>query len=414
MIEIKEKHDCCGCSACVQRCPKHCISLKEDEEGFLYPSVDVSECIDCGLCEMVCPWLSRPDRILPVGVLAVKNRNEGERMSSSSGGVFIAVARKVIENGGVVFGAVFDEKWEVRHAYAETLEGVRPMMGSKYLQSRIEDSYRQAEVFLKAGRDVLFSGSPCQIAGLHNYLRKDYPNLFAIDFICHGVPSPGVWRKYLDETFNISARRAADGKNTVLSQSLNSLPVITGIEFRDKKRHGWKKYSFVVRGSAVEADKNSVLLSDIHRDNPFMKGFLADIYLRPSCYQCKCKNGVSHSDLTIADFWGIQNMMPDFDDDKGVGLVLVNTDGGKKMFDSLDMEVRQSTLEVAKRFNGGFKEKVTIPKDRNKFFIDYCNGIEVYKLIKLYTRKKILVKIRDERKKKIRLIKRVLKKILGL
>lgn len=325
----------------------------------------------------MCPWLNRPDRILPASVLAVKNRNEGERLSSSSGGVFIAVARKVIENGGVVFGAVFDGKWEVRHAHAETLEGVRPMMGSKYLQSRMEDSYRQAEVFLKAGREVLFTGSPCQIAGLHNYLRRDYPGLFTVDFLCHGVPSPGVWRKYLGETFNISARRAADGKNTVLSRSLNSLPVITGIEFRDKKRHGWKKFSFVVRGSAVEADKNSVLLSDIHRDNPFMKGFLADIYLRPSCYQCKCKNGVSHSDLTIADFWGIQNVMPDFDDDKGVGLVLVNTDRGKKMFDSLDMEVRQSSLEEARRFNGGFKEEVAMHPKRAYFFKNIADGMDV-------------------------------------
>ena len=377
MISIEEKHDCCGCSACVQRCPKHCIFLKEDEEGFLYPHVNTGECIDCGLCEKVCPWLNQPEKIPPVKVLAVKNRNEEERMASSSGGVFISLARKVIKNGGVVFGAVFDEKWEVKHTYAEAIDGVKPMMGSKYLQSRIEDSYRQAEKFLKEGREVLFTGSPCQITGLHNFLRRNYPNLLSVDFLCHGVPSPGVWRKYLAETFSLSARRAADGKNTVLSRSLNSLPVITGIEFRDKKRHGWKKYSFVVHGSAVKADKNSVLLSDIHRDNSFMKGFLADVYLRPSCYQCKCKNGTSHSDLTIADFWGIQNLMPDFDDDKGVGLVLVNTDKGKEMFDSLDMEIRQSSLEEAKRFNGGFKEFVTMHPKRKFFFKNIAGRMEV-------------------------------------
>ena len=264
MIKIQNKQDCCGCAACVQRCPKHCISMKEDSEGFLYPVVDEGMCIDCGLCEKVCPIINRPEKLPVKEVLAVKNRNEAERMASSSGGVFIALAKKTIEKGGVVFGAVFDENWEVMHTYAETLDEVKPMMGSKYLQSRIGNSFRDAEKFLKEDREVLFIGSPCQVTALHNYLRKDYPNLLSIDFLCHGVPSPGVWRKYLDEEFHLSARRAAAGKNTVLSSSLKSVPVITGIEFRDKTLNGWKKYSFVVRGkSASKADKNSVLSSKL-------------------------------------------------------------------------------------------------------------------------------------------------------
>ena len=368
MIDITEKQDCCGCSACVQKCPKRCITLEEDGEGFLYPEVDVSACIDCGLCEKVCPWLNRSEKTEPLEVLAVKNRNEAERMASSSGGVFIALAGRVIAEGGVVFGAVFDGNWEVMHAYAETMEGVRPMMGSKYLQSRIGDSYRDAERFLKEGREVLFTGTPCQITALHKYLRKEYPNLLSVDFLCHGVPSPGVWRRYLDETFFRSARMAAAGKNTVLPSSLKSLPVITGIGFRDKEKFGWKKFSFVVRGSASKADENSVLLSDIHYANPYMRGFLSDVYLRPSCYHCKCKNGVSHSDLTIADYWGIHVVMPDFDDDKGVGLVLLNTDKGKDAFSTLDMDIRKSTLEDARRFNNGFKDCVKEHPKRGKFY----------------------------------------------
>ena len=369
MIHIVDKRDCCGCSACVQRCPKHCITLYEDSEGFLYPKVDENSCIDCGLCEKVCPLLNRPEAITPQAVMAVKNCNEEERLTSSSGGVFVAVAQKVIQEGGVVFGAVFDEHWEVKHTYAETLEEVRPMMGSKYLQSRMENCYREAEQFLKQGRKVLFTGSPCQVTGLYSFLRKDYPNLLCVDFLCHGVPSPGIWRRYLEETFFNPARRAAAGKNTVLSSSLKTVPVLTGIEFRDKKSYGWKKYSFVVRGkSASMADKNSVLLSVIHRENAFMRGFLSDIYLRPSCYRCRCKNGVSHSDLTIADYWGIDRLMPDFDDDKGVGLVLVNTGKGKEMFNSLDMEIRMSSLDDARRLNGGFKEMVKVHPKRDKFF----------------------------------------------
>lgn len=384
MIHIVDKRQCCGCSACVQKCPKHCISFYEDEEGFLYPRIDTNNCIDCGLCEKVCPFLNCDKAVPPQEVWAVKNQNESDRMHSSSGGVFIALAREVLAWGGVVFGAVFDGNYEVKITYSETLEGVRPMMGSKYLQARVETGFADAEHFLKQGRHVLFSGTPCQIAGLHKYLRKDYPNLLSVDFLCHGVPSPGVWRRYLKETMSDlqSTRRAAAGKNTVLP-SLNVMPTIVSIEFRDKILHGWKKFSFVVRGmSASKADRNSVLLSNIHRENPFMRGFLSDIYLRPSCYECKCKNGVSHSDLTIADFWGIDRLMPDFDDDKGVGLVLVNTAGGKRVFDELSMEKRLSSLDDVQPLNGGFKEYTKSHPKRLIFFQRFIVGEPVEHIVK--------------------------------
>ena len=342
--------------------------MKEDNEGFLYPEVDMSVCVDCGLCEMVCPLLNTPEKIVPLKIEAAKNRNEKERMQSSSGGIFVALAKEILSCGGVVFGAVFDELWEVKHTYADNLVGVKLMMGSKYLQSRIDDSYKEAEKFLKEGRKVLFSGTPCQLTGLHKYLRKEYPNLVAVDFLCHGVPSPGVWRRYLQDTFQTPARRAV-GKNTVLSSSLKSVPEITGIDFRDKELSGWKKFSFVVRGkSADKADKNSVLLSDSHSGNPFMKGFLANIYLRPSCYDCRCKNGVSHSDITIADFWGIDHLMPDFDDDKGVGMILINSEKGQSVIDNLDLDIRETSLFEARRLNGGFREHIEIPYKRKLFF----------------------------------------------
>lgn len=372
MLKIVDKYNCCGCSSCVQKCPKGCISMKEDNEGFLYPYVDESQCVDCGICEKVCPLLNPPEKISPLKVLAVKNRNEKERMASSSGGVFIALAKEILLDGGIVFGAVFDEHWEVKHVYADDLAGVRLMMGSKYLQSRIGNCYQEAEKFLKEGRKVLFSGTPCQVTGLHKFLRKAYPNLISVDFLCHGVPSPGVWRRYLQETFYAPARRAAAGKNTVLSRSLKSVPEITGIEFRDKQLNGWKKYSFVVRGvSADKADKNSVLLSNRHFENPFMRGFLANIYLRPSCYDCKCKNGVSHSDITIADFWGINHLMPDFDDDKGVGMLLIGSDKGQSLVDKLDLDTRQTSFEDARKLNGGFREHIEIPYKRKLFFVRY-------------------------------------------
>lgn len=418
MIHITDKKNCCGCSACVQRCPKQCIRLEEDTEGFLYPQVDEETCINCGLCEKVCPILNQVDKLSVLEVLAVKNPNDEERMNSSSGGVFLPLAREVINQGGVVFGAVYDESWEVHHVYAEKIEDVYPMMGSKYLQSKIGNSFKDAERFLKQGREVLFVGSPCQIAGLRTYLRnKQYPNLLAVDFLCHGVPSPGVWRRYLAETYGgynakeQSRLQATAGKNSVLLSSLNATSPIGDIKFRDKCESGWKKYRFVVRQkSASKADQNTVLSSDIHYDNPFMRGFLSDIYLRPSCYACKCKNGVNHSDMTIADFWGINQVAPEFDDDKGVGLVLLNTKKGEDYFSRLSMNVLPSTLEQAHFYNGGFNEHTKAHPKRDKFFMLIENGKIVKSAVDICL--KISLSSRVKNKTKC-LVKEVVKQVLG-
>ncbi len=181
---------CCGCSACILRCPKHCISMHENAEGFLYPQVDEANCIECGACEKACIFLNPQTKIAPQQVLAVKNRNEKERLNSSSGGVFLPLAKEVIDKGGVVFGAVYDEAWEVHHVYTDNKDGLRSMMCSKYMQSRIENTYQEVESFLKRGRIVLFVGTPCQISGLKSYLlHKEYKNLLEVDILCHGLAS---------------------------------------------------------------------------------------------------------------------------------------------------------------------------------------------------------------------------------
>lgn len=413
MIHITDKKNCCGCSACVQRCPKQCIRLEEDTEGFLYPQVDEETCIKCGLCEKVCPILNQADKLSVLEVLAVKNPNDEERMNSSSGGVFLPLAREVINQGGVVFGAVYDESWEVHHVYAEKIEDVYPMMGSKYLQSKIGNSFKDAERFLKQGREVLFVGSPCQIAGLRTYLlNKQYQNLLAVDFLCHGVPSPGVWRRYLAESYGgydakeQSRLQATAGKNSVLLLSLNATSPIVDIKFRDKTESGWKKFRFVVRQkSASKADQNTVLSSDIHYDNPFMRGFLSDIYLRPSCYECKCKNGVNHSDMTIADFWGINQIAPEFDDDKGVGLVLLNTKKGEEYFSRLPMDMMPSNLEKAHYYNGGFNEHTKAHPKRDQFFFLIENGKSIKAAVDICLRLPFKQRV-------IRVVKRIVKKIV--
>ncbi len=362
MISILEKQDCCGCNACVQRCPKRCIVMQEDDEGFLYPHVDESLCIDCGLCDKICPMLNGDEPQEPQQVLAVKNHNEEERMKSSSGGVFIALAKQTLAKGGVVFGAVFDEKWEVKHTWAETLEGVYPMMGSKYLQSRIEDSFKDAERFLKQGREVLFTGSPCQIAGLRKFLRKDYENLLAVDFICHGVPSPGVWRRYLNEIIQHTQH-------------------ISNVEFRNKQL-GWKNFSFHLRYN--EKDKTISILSPF-KENPFMTAFLRDIILRPSCYACKHKGGRSLSDITIADFWGIDSVLPEMDDDKGTSLVFLNTLKGLEYIAPLEMQTAEVSYEQVKPLNPACYRSVEEHPRRAEFF-SRLDRLNLQDLIEVCTR----------------------------
>lgn len=341
------------------KCPKHCITMKADNEGFLYPIVNKDDCIECGLCEKVCHELHPYESRKPLNVYAAFNKDEEIRMRSSSGGLFYLLAEKTISENGVVFGAIFDEDWQVKLDHAETLDGVKKFMGSKYVQANTATAFKDAEVFLKQGRKVLFSGSPCQIAGLHHYLSKDYDNLITVDFVCHGVPSPKVWGRYLDEVVVLGKKAICD------------------IKFRNK-RNGWKKFNFVL--SYSQEDKYYSLYS-WHKKNDFMQAFLSDMILRPSCYICRAKHGSSHSDITIADFWGINIEMPEMDDDKGTGLMLVNTEKGRKSIDWNKVNRKESSIEVASKYNGGLSSLTTPHPKRSEFFAAIDNSPSVIELI---------------------------------
>lgn len=377
MIEIKNKKDCCGCHACVSVCSKHCITMQTDSEGFLYPVVDKDSCTDCGLCEKVCPVIHQSAPVEPQATYIAINRNEEIRLQSSSGGIFTLLAEQVIAEGGVVFGARFDKDWSVIHAWTDTVEGLAAFRGSKYVQSRIGDTYREAKEFLKQGRKVLFSGTPCQIAGLKKFLCKEYNNLLTVDFICHGVPSPGVWQRYLNELREELRAERGVGKNTVPS-SMDELPVITGISFRDKT-NGWKKYGFRLRYAAWAAP-NSVSSSANKEEkeflqpfphNPFMRGFLADVYLRPSCYACSAKSGKSGSDITIADAWGMDCFAVEHDDDKGACYVLENTAKGTSYMSLFSFEQRIVDINVIKQYNPVYVSSVKPHPKRLQFFKQY-------------------------------------------
>ena len=397
MVENKDNKNCCGCEACVQKCPKKCISLVQDKEGFWYPHVDESLCIGCKLCDKVCPYNEKSEFSLSKSeekLFAYKNDSSDILKESSSGGAFTELATCIIEHGGVVYGAAFKDDWSVHHICIDNIEGLKKLRGSKYVQSNIEDCYIDAERKLQKGIMVLFTGTPCQILGLKNFLRKDYPKLLTVDFICHGVPSPGIWKRYLDEEFGKEETcrlQAADGKNTVLNSSLNAKSPIGDIKFRDKT-DGWEKFRFVVRRkSAVKADKNSVLLSDIHRDNPFMKGFLSDIYLRPSCYNCPAKKGRSGSDIQMADFWGIREVDRKFYSSKGVSMLIVHTQKGMDFLNKMKGWIKQIDEQV-ELLNQSYSH-CAIPHPRREEFFYRVDNEDLISVINELTKQKITERV---------------------
>lgn len=378
MIDIQNNKDCCGCFACVQKCPKQCIKLYEDEEGFLYPKVNAEICIKCGLCERVCPVLNQAEERTPIEVFAAKNPNEEIRTQSSSGGIFTLLAEQTIDSGGVVFGVKWNEHFEAVHAYTETKDGIANFRGSKYVQSQVGETFKQAEQFLKQGRHVLYSGTPCQIAALKLYLQKEYDNLLAVDIICHGTPSPGVFRWYLSEELQIASARE-NGKKIKFSQpsSITSIKKsdilakelgfeIKDIHFRDKQ-FGWKNYHFNLSLENISTSTPTSISYPFY-ENAFMRGFLRDIYLRPSCYACPAKAGKSGSDITLADYWGINSLMPELDDDCGVSAIIVNTEKGKIALHSTNSELHPAPYEDICKKNPSLFRSCKIPEKRAKFF----------------------------------------------
>ena len=344
MIHIKNKKECCGCSACVQKCPKQCIEMIEDYEGFLYPTVNKDLCINCGMCDKVCPTINQDEPKEPIYTIAAVNRDERTRLLSSSGGIFTMLAESTIDNGGAVFGAAFNEKWEVKHICVEDKSELQKLRGSKYVQSDIGNCYKEAKAYLSAGKEVLFSGTPCQIAGLKKFLRKEYKNLKTIDVVCHGTPSPIAWRKYLDE---VSSRY--------------SITQITDIQFRDKTE-GWKTFSLSIKYKDKEGSEK--IFRETLNENVFMKCFLSNLCLRPSCHACPARKGKSRSDITLADLWGAENICPELDDNKGVSLILLRNQD----LDLLYLDKKEIEYYKALTYNPSIESDTAIPVKRDKFF----------------------------------------------
>ena len=378
MINIINKYNCCGCAACVQVCPKQCIQFNEDEQGFNYPNVDSERCVNCGFCEKVCPVINQNDVRYPNRVYAAKSIGENVRNNSSSGGIFPLIAGYIINEGGVVFGAIFDEKWGVIHSCTESIDGLAPFLGSKYVQSVIGESYIKAKQFLDSGRNVLFTGTPCQIAGLKKFLPKEYPNLLTSDVVCHGVPSPLVWRSYLEYV-----REQKPGYD------------ITNITFRSKST-GWRQYSLLIHGKKLKHEQQEeIILQESVAENLYMQLSLNDLTLRPSCFECPSKCGKSYSDITLGDFWGIENIYPMIDDNKGISLVMLNTDRGAELFNKLSVFKLESSYELAVKYNSCIERSV---KENNfvKMFWDIftADGIVASTRVLKYLKLTIIDRLR--------------------
>lgn len=345
MIKVQCKEDCCGCHACATVCAKHCITMKTDDEGFLYPVVDKDACIDCGLCEKVCPVINQSEPRKPLMVYAAKNKNEEIRHLSSSGGIFTLLAEKVASEGGIVFGARFNENWDVVHSWTDSIEGIADFRGSKYVQSTIGDTYREVKDFLKQDRKVLFSGTPCQIAGLRKFLRKEYDNLLTVDLICHGVPSPLAFKSYLLEELSLHNKLQTDIKD---------------ICFRRKYTKG---------GSGFQIDfKNNEKLDVMRLQHAYSIGFSSNLFLRPSCYHCAEKSLKSGSDITLGDYWGGEKVHGDYCDSKGISVVLVNTKKGTDWIEQFRKDWMISDYKFVVKYNSSVSESVKSHKRRAEFF----------------------------------------------
>lgn len=347
MINIKTPADCCGCTACASICPHDAITMKPDALGFLYPDVDDSKCIDCGLCEKVCAFNDNYDTSLNLDkplAYGARHKDMKEIETSRSGAAFIAISDYILEQGGVVYGAGYTDHFRVVHKRATTKEERDEFKGSKYVQSDMCGVFRQVKKDLRDGLIVLFSGTPCQTSGLNSYVGKKLrENLYLVDIVCHGVPSPFVWRDYL----------------AYLEKKQGS-PIVW-VNFRDKQKYGWAAHHETFKFK-TEGGKMS-----------FKYLFYKHIMFRKSCGKCHFTNLKRPSDITIADFWGWEKTDPRFnEDDKGCSLVLLNTEKGRKLFEAVKKQLNTIPVELQDCIQPNMQRPSVIDEKRDQFEREYA------------------------------------------
>lgn len=365
MKEVCKQEKCTGCGSCASVCPKGCIHMEENAEGFLYPVINEKECVDCGLCKKSCKVEEKLDNSFKTKAYAMMNNDEKIRTESSSGGVFTLLSEYIIENNGVVYGAAFNDNYEVEHIRVTSTNEIALLRKSKYVQSKIGECYKLAKKDLEENRKVLFTGTPCQIAGLRGYLKKDYDNLYCQDIMCHGVPSPKLWKKYINEL---------------------GIGKIKSVSFREKIV-SWSQYSV-----KIEGEEGSIC--ERFFENTYMKAFLADIALRKSCNQCNYKQLNYFSDITLADFWGLDKVYPELDDATGVSLVLVSTAKGDGLLKLISDKAKMVSVDTDRALQGNQAAvNNTHSHPKRELFMKNLDSMTVNALVKKYVQKNIFQKI---------------------
>ena len=357
MIEIKKKSECCGCTACANICPKNCIEMKEDEEGFLYPHIDKDKCINCGLCEKVCPVKNAKENKKEKHTYIFQHKDDKIRRQSTSGGAFTAIAEYVIDKGGIVYGAIFDDDYSVIHKGIDKKDELYKFRNSKYVQSNPKSTFKEVKENLEKNRYVCYSGTSCEIEGLKNYLAKDYYNLILVDVVCRAVPSPLVWRKYL----TLRKKQYKD---------------IKYIMFRDKY-YGYKYSNLSIYNK--NNDRKKEYHSGVESD-PYLRAFFSNICDRPSCYECKFKKDNRESDITIWDCFDVEKFDKSFDDDKGTSRLMTNSKKGEKIIKEISKNNNCEEIDFEKATKGflAMYQPVKTNEKREKFFDDINNLDEEY------------------------------------
>jgi len=369
-IPLNDLSRCSGCGACAQKCPHGAIAMQPDAEGFFRPQTDAQKCVDCGLCAAVCPVNDPPKLRETPTAFAAYSQNTELRRVSSSGGVFSELAAQILARGGAVIGAAMAPDGVVRHRVIESEAELEVLRGSKYVQSEAWHTYPTVRKLLESGREVLFSGTPCQVNGLSKYLGKAHEKLILVDIICHGVPSPKAWNAYV-------AQRQQTAGST-----------IAAVNFRSKTS-GWANYQLQIRfenGTTYEKDRQT---------DPFMRAFLKNAILRPSCHQCASKGAQRASDLTLADFWGVTRCIPELDAYDGVSLVLINTPKGAALLDSCgsNLVMKETEVEKALEANSAYRQSAAASPARDAFFAG-LDSTPFDLIYASYCRKRLSVKLR--------------------
>ena len=388
MIQIHNPADCCGCSACASICRHDAITMQPDALGFLYPIVDAAKCVDCKLCEKVCAFKDDYDKSsnLPLSIAyGARHKDMNEVATSRSGAAFIAMSDHILGQGGVVYGAGYTDHFRVMHKRALTKEQRNEFKGSKYVQSDMGQVFRSVEKDLRDGLYVLFSGTPCQTAGLHSFIgEKLHERLFLVDIVCHGVPSPYIWRDYI----------------VYLEQKKGSQ--ITYVDFREKAQMGWRAHKEAFRYKCSQENK------DIRSSYTYL--FYKHIMFRHSCEVCKYANLQRPSDVTIADFWGWEKTHPTINsDDKGLSLVLCNTNKGAQLFDSVKELMDTFPVDLRNCMQPNLIRPSKIHTLRNQFEQDYVRKGFVY-VMKRYGDAGWRYTIEQYIAKVVRAIKRLMEK----